>query len=76
MVEALPHAAEFDVRSVILRAVAEQTPDLVALGARGTGGIRGLLVGSVTAAVVHHAPCSVLVARTDPAARPGMDNAE
>ena len=30
----------------------------------GTGGIRGLLVGSVTTAVVHHAPCSVLVSRT------------
>lgn len=64
VVEALRHTAEFDVRSEILRAVAEQSPDLVALGARGTGGIRGLLVGSVTAAVVHHAPCSVLVART------------
>ena len=64
VVEALPHTAEFDLRSVILNAVAEQAPDLVALGARGTGGIRGLLVGSVTAAVVHQAPCSVLVART------------
>ena len=65
LIEALPHTAEFDARSVILRVVAEQAPDLVALGARGTGGIRGLLVGSVTAAVVHHAPCSVLVAKTD-----------
>ena len=64
VVEALTRTAEFDVRSAILSAVAEQSPDLVALGARGTGGIRGLLVGSVTAAVVHHAPCSVLVART------------
>lgn len=64
VVEAVPHTAEFDVRSVILSAIAEESPDLVAVGARGTGGIRGLLVGSVTAAVVHHAPCSVLVART------------
>jgi nucleotide-binding universal stress UspA family protein len=64
LIEALPHTADFDVRSVILRAVTEQSPDLVAVGARGTGGIRGLLIGSVTAAVVHHAPCSVLVART------------
>lgn len=64
LIEALPHAAEFDVRSVILRAVADQSPDLVAVGARGTGGIWGLLIGSVTDAVVHHAPCSVLVART------------
>lgn len=63
VVEALAHTAEFDVRSVVLGAVAEQSPDLVVLGARGTGGIRGLIVGSVTTAVVHHAPCSVLVAR-------------
>ncbi len=64
VIGALPHTAEFDVRSVILSAVTEQSPDLVAVGARGTGGIKGLLVGSVTAAVVRHVPCSVLVART------------
>lgn len=64
VIDAVPRTAEFDVRSVIITTVADQSPDLVALGARGTGGIRGLLVGSVTAAVVHHAPCSVLVART------------
>ena len=73
VIEALPHTAAFDVRSVILGAVAERSPDLVALGARGTGGIRGLLVGSVAAAVVQHASCSVLVGRTPtwpPVARP------
>lgn len=64
VVDALPHTAKFDVRSVILSSIAEEAPDLVAVGARGTGGFRGLLVGSVTAAVVHHAPGSVLVART------------
>ena len=63
VVEALSHTAEFDVRSVALGVVAERSPDLVVLGARGTGGIRGLVVGSVTTAVVRHAPCSVLVAR-------------
>lgn len=64
VIEALPITAEFDVRSVILGALSERSPDLVALGARGTGGIRGLLVGSVAAAVVQHASCSVLVGRT------------
>lgn len=64
VVSALPHTAEFDVRSVILTTIADRSPDLVAVGARGTGGIRGLLVGSVAAAVVNHAPCSVLVAKT------------
>lgn len=53
-----------ELRSVILRTIEDRAPDLVAVGARGTGGIRGVLVGSVTAAVVRQAPCSVLVART------------
>ncbi len=41
--------------------------DLVAVGSRGLGGARGLLLGSVSQHVVAHAPCSVLVA---PPARP------
>lgn len=64
VVAAVPHTAHFDVRSVVLGTVADIRPDLVALGARGTGGLRGLVLGSVTSAVVRHAPCSVLVART------------
>lgn len=63
VVSALTHTTEFDTRSTILATIAERAPDLVAVGARGTGGLRGLLVGSVAAAVVSHAPCSVLVAR-------------
>ena len=63
VLDAVRHTATLDVRAVVLGTVADQAPDLVAVGARGTGGIRGLLVGSVATAVVHHAPCSVLVAR-------------
>ena len=65
VVAAPPRTAEFDVRSTVLATIAEESPDIVALGARGTGGLGGLLMGSVATAVVHHAPCSVLVARTE-----------
>ena len=37
--------------------------DLIILGTRGMGSLKGLMVGSVSSKVMHHAPCPVLIVR-------------
>lgn len=49
----------------ILRAAEEMEADLVVVGGRGLGGVRSLMMGSVSEGVVHNAPCPVLVVRED-----------
>ncbi|WP_222195191.1 universal stress protein [Modestobacter italicus] len=54
------HAAP--VRTLI---EAAQGADVLVVGARGRGGFAGLLLGSVSDQVTHHAPCPVTVVRSD-----------
>jgi nucleotide-binding universal stress UspA family protein len=51
--------------SVIVDQACEMDADLVVVGHRGMGLWESMLLGSVSAEVVDHAPCPVLVARDD-----------
>ena len=49
--------------SRIVEMADEIKPDLIVVGTHGYSGWERLLLGSVSDAVVHHAPCSVMVVR-------------
>ena len=57
---------EGDPREVLVRVAREWDADLLVVGARGLGAVKRFLLGSVSTTVLHHAPCSLLVARGTP----------
>lgn len=58
---------EGDPKSKIVDSAKEWRADLVVLGSHGHKGLDRFLIGSVSEAVVHHAPCSVEIVRMSPA---------
>ena len=63
-IEVQTHPVEGDPADAILN-VAEQTKaDLIVVGNKGMTGARRYFLGSVPNNISHHAPCSVLIART------------
>ena len=58
------HPVEGDPADAILNVAEETKADLIVVGNKGMTGARRYLLGSVPNNVSHHAPCSVLIART------------
>ena len=58
-------AREGDAAEAILDAAEDLGADLIVLGSKGMTGAGRFMLGSVPNKVSHHAPCSVLIVRTD-----------
>ena len=59
------HAREGDPANAIIDVASEQKADLIAVGARGTTGLRRFMLGSVSGKLSHHAPTSLLIVREE-----------
>jgi nucleotide-binding universal stress UspA family protein len=62
-VEVEEQLVEGQPRAELLAACERQAPALLAVGSRGLGGFRQLLVGSTSRCAANHAACPVLIAR-------------
>jgi nucleotide-binding universal stress UspA family protein len=58
------HAVAADPADALLDVAEQAHADLIVVGNRGMGGVKRFVLGSVPNKISHHAPCSVLIART------------
>ena len=63
--ETITHARRDDPAEALIAVAEEQDADLLVVGNTGMRGASRFLLGSVPDKVSHHAPCSVLIVRTD-----------
>lgn len=52
-----------DTAQYILHHAGRSDADMIVMGSRGLGGLEGLLMGSVSQKVSHHAPCTCVTVR-------------
>ena len=64
-VEVERYAQRGDPADAILDVAEERDADLIIVGNRGQTGAKRFLLGSVPNRISHHAPCAVLIIRTD-----------
>ena len=62
-VEATPHVARGPVVDNIVSAVSELDADLIVVGSRGHGAISGVMLGSVSHALIRRSPVPVTIVR-------------
>ena len=63
--EAVTHARRDDPANALIAVAEEQDADLLVVGSKGMSRASRLVLGTVPDKVSHHAPCSVLIVRTD-----------
>jgi nucleotide-binding universal stress UspA family protein len=65
-VDATSELRQGDAAEEICAAAEAEAANMIVLGAHGWGAMKRILFGSVSTAVLHHAPCPVLVVRAEP----------